>query len=187
MKLYTRRGDCGQTDLYGGGRVGKDSLRVEAYGTVDELNSVVGWVRSVGGPHSVQGPLEAIQNRLFEMGADLATPEADGERQSARTVPGIDQEHVTQLERWIDEASEAAPPMTHFVLPGGDELAARLHMARCVCRRAERLCVRLAGAEPVHEVVVIYLNRLSDLLFALARRANVEAGVTDVPWRGRKG
>jgi len=182
MKLYTRRGDTGLTDLYGGRRVSKDSLRVEAYGTVDELNSLIGLVRSTGGPDSVQGPLESIQSRLFEIGADLATPEPPEGEAPKRSVPRIGDEHVAELEGWIDDASGAVPPMTHFVLPGGTELASRLHVARCVCRRAERLCVALAHAEPTGEALVIYLNRLSDLLFAMARRANAEAGVADVPW-----
>ena len=187
MKLYTRRGDNGLTDLYGGRRVSKDSLRVEAYGTVDELNSLIGLVRCSSGPASVLEPLESIQSRLFEIGADLATPEDDAEegeskKRKARSVPRVSDDHVAELEGWIDHASGAAPAMTHFVLPGGTELASRLHVARCVCRRAERLCVALAHAEPLGEAVVTYLNRLSDLLFAMARQANAEAGVADVPW-----
>ncbi len=182
MKLYTRRGDTGLTDLYGGRRVSKDSLRVEAYGTVDELNSLIGLVRCSPGPASVLDPLASVQNRLFEIGADLATPEAAGGERAARAVPRVGDDHVAELEVWIDDASNAAPAMTHFVLPGGTELAARLHVARCVCRRAERFCVALAHAEPITEAVVIYLNRLSDLLFAMARRANAQGGVADVPW-----
>lgn len=187
MKLYTRRGDNGLTDLYGGRRVSKDSLRVEAYGTVDELNSLIGLVRCSSGPASVLEPLASIQSRLFEIGADLATPEDDAEegesqKRKARSVPRVSDDHVAELEGWIDHASGAAPAMTHFVLPGGTELASRLHVARCVCRRAERLCVALAHAEPLGEAVVTYLNRLSDLLFAMARQANAEAGVADVPW-----
>jgi len=182
MKLYTRRGDTGLTDLYGGRRVSKDSLRVEAYGTVDELNSLIGLVRCSPGPASVLDPLASIQSRLFEIGADLATPEAEGDERPARSVPRVGDDHVAELEGWIDAASGAAPAMTHFVLPGGTELASRLHVARCVCRRAERLCVALGHAEPITEAVVVYLNRLSDLLFAMARQANAEAGVADVPW-----
>ena len=192
MKLYTRRGDNGLTDLYGGRRVSKDSLRVEAYGTVDELNSLIGLVRCSSGPASVLEPLASIQSRLFEIGADLATPEDDAEegesqKRKARSVPRVSDDHVAELEGWIDHASGAAPAMTHFVLPGGTELASRLHVARCVCRRAERLCVALAHAEPLGEAVVTYLNRLSDLLFAMARQANAEAGVADVPWISPEG
>ncbi len=192
MKLYTRRGDNGLTDLYGGRRVSKDSLRVEAYGTVDELNSLIGLVRCSSGPASVLEPLASIQSRLFEIGADLATPEDDaeegeGQKRKARSVPRVSDEHVAELEGWIDHASGAAPAMTHFVLPGGTELASRLHVARCVCRRAERLCVALAHAEPLGEAVVVYLNRLSDLLFAMARQANADAGVADVPWISPEG
>ena len=188
MKLYTKRGDAGLTDLYGGRRVSKDSLRVEAYGTVDELNSLIGLVRSSPElDEAVSGPLGSIQSRLFEIGADLATPQDEEEAEGGtgrapRMVPRVGDDHVNELEGWIDAASAAAPAMTHFVLPGGTEAAARLHVARCVCRRAERLCVALAHAEPVGDAVVVYLNRLSDLLFALARQANAAAGVTDVPW-----
>ncbi|MEM8738116.1 MAG: cob(I)yrinic acid a,c-diamide adenosyltransferase [Planctomycetota bacterium] len=187
MKLYTKRGDAGLTDLYGGQRVGKDDLRVEAYGTADELNSVLGLVVAAGGPEEILGPLRSIQNRLFEIGADLATPrgeldEAGRETGRGSSVPRVDAARVAELEAWIDRASGAVEPMQHFVLPGGTELAARLHVARTVCRRAERLCVALAAHEPIGEQVVVYLNRLSDLLFALARWANRLAGVADVPW-----
>ncbi|MEO1236312.1 MAG: cob(I)yrinic acid a,c-diamide adenosyltransferase [Planctomycetota bacterium] len=187
MKLYTKRGDAGQTDLYGGARVAKDDLRVEAYGTVDELNSVLGLVISTGGPAEVVGPLESIQSRLFEIGADLATPrgelDEDGhEVGRGSTVPRVGSVQVEELEGWIDAASDAVEPMTHFVLPGGTELAARLHVARTVCRRAERLCVSLSSHEGIGDDVVVYLNRLSDLFFALARRANASAGVPDIPW-----
>ncbi|MEM6757618.1 MAG: cob(I)yrinic acid a,c-diamide adenosyltransferase [Planctomycetota bacterium] len=179
MKLYTKRGDRGQTDLFGGRRVRKDDLRVEAYGTADELNSHVGLALCGDLPEAIAGPLRSIQSRLFEIGADLATPE-DGKAGSM--VPRVTDRHVAELEAWIDEADGAVPAMRHFVLPGGTEAAARLHVARTVCRRAERLCVTLAEHEPVGEGVIVYLNRLSDLLFALARRANHDAGVEDVPW-----
>lgn len=180
MKLYTKRGDSGQTDLYGGRRVGKDHLRVEAYGTVDELNSHLGLaMSSAGAGDAVAGPLRSIQSRLFEIGADLATPQ---ESSRGSSVPRITADHIVELERWIDASTAATEPMKHFVLPGGTELAARLHVARTVCRRAERVCVALAAVETIGEQVVVYLNRLSDLLFALARQANAEAGVADVPW-----
>lgn len=187
MKLYTKRGDAGLTDLYGGQRVGKDHLRVEAYGSVDELNSVIGLVICADGPGELLDPLRSIQSRLFEIGADLATPhgerDADGnETGRGSTVPRVDDTHVAELEAWIDAVCEPVPAMRHFILPGGTELAARLHVARTVCRRAERFCVALTHHEPIGDHVIVYLNRLSDLLFAMARRANQLAGVDDVPW-----
>ena len=193
MKLYTRRGDTGNTDLFGGQRVAKDDLRVEAYGTVDELNAELGLclatppVGQAGVPDDIRVPLETIQSRLFEIGADLATPEFVVDehgvsKPNPRVVPRIDDRHVKELEGWIDDATAQVAPMTCFILPGGTELSARLHVARTVCRRAERACVSLAEREPVSEQVVVYQNRLSDLLFALARRANHAAGVEDVPW-----
>ncbi|MEM1444763.1 MAG: cob(I)yrinic acid a,c-diamide adenosyltransferase [Planctomycetota bacterium] len=189
MKLYTRRGDSGATDLFGGQRVAKDDLRVEAYGTVDELNAELGLCLATAGPvpEGIAGPLTTIQSRLFEIGADLATPEFVTDehgvsKPNSRVVPRVDDHHVKELEAWIDAASSAVPAMTCFILPGGTELSARLHVARTVCRRAERGCVTLAEREPVSEQVITYLNRLSDLLFALARLANHEAGVEDVPW-----
>ncbi len=199
MKLYTRRGDAGQTDLFGGTRVPKDDLRVEAYGTVDELNALIGLCLAgdddgVGKPFITQAlatPLRAIQSRLFEIGADLATPEAPetpedekvgkGKGASAR-VPRVSDGHIAELEGWIDDATARTTPMTGFILPGGTELSARLHVARTVCRRAERRCVALSAHETVGPLVIVYLNRLSDLLFALARQANHAAGVADVPW-----
>ena len=189
MKLYTKRGDAGLTDLYGGPRVGKDHLRVEAYGTVDELNSLVG-LAVCGASEELAGPLVSIQSRLFEIGADLATPhgevDEDG-RETGRgsTVPRVGEAQVSELEAWIDAACEPVPAMRHFVLPGGSETAARLHVARAVCRRAERTCVALTHHEPIGEHVIVYLNRLSDLLFAMARRANQLAGIDDVPWTGK--
>ena len=189
MKLYTRRGDKGQTDLFGGQRVPKHHLRVEAYGTVDELNACVGLAlvhAQSAGPASVARPLETIQSRLFEIGADLATPReaaaVNDEADEGAMVPRVNPEQIEELEGWIDASSEAAAPMKTFVLPGGTELSARLHVARTVCRRAERLVVHLAEHEPVGDRVGIYLNRLSDLLFAMAREANAAAGVPDVPW-----
>ncbi|MEM7625518.1 MAG: cob(I)yrinic acid a,c-diamide adenosyltransferase [Planctomycetota bacterium] len=186
MKLYTKRGDAGLTDLYGGQRVGKDHLRVEAYGTVDELNSLIGLVLS-GADDELAGPLESIQSRLFEIGADLATPHGEVDEQGnetgrGSTVPRVGEAQVSELENWIDAVCEPVPAMQHFVLPGGSEAAARLHVARTVCRRAERMCVALTHHEPIGDHVIVYLNRLSDLLFAMARRANQLAGVSDVPW-----
>jgi cob(I)alamin adenosyltransferase len=187
MKLYTKRGDAVLTDLYGGQRVGKDHLRVEAYGTIDELNSLIGWVVCAEVADEIAGPLKSIQSRLFEIGADLATPRGATDEDGNQTgrgssVPRVGEERVDELESWIDAVCEPLPAMRHFILPGGTELAARLHLARTVCRRAERMCVALSHHEPIGQQVITYLNRLSDLLFAMARRANQLADVEDVPW-----
>ncbi|BAM04720.1 cob(I)yrinic acid a,c-diamide adenosyltransferase [Phycisphaera mikurensis] len=200
MKLYTKRGDRGLTDLFGGGRVPKDHLRVEAYGTVDELNAAVGLaavrLEAAGeGLSLIAGPLGSIQRRLFEIGADLATPKRDGK--GGRMVPRIGPEHIAEIEGWIDTVDAAVPAMTSFILPGGTELSARLHLARTICRRAERCCVSLGRVEEQDDVdedhqgdeppTGVYLNRLSDLLFAMARYANHAAGVADVPWTAPTG
>jgi cob(I)alamin adenosyltransferase len=183
MKLYTKRGDAGLTDLFGGKRVSKDALRVEAYGTVDELNSAVGLALCACENAEIKAMLTGVQSRLFDVGAELATPAgAKGEGKGKEVEGRIEQEHVTQLERHIDWACEGVPPMRSFVLPAGVELACRLHLARSICRRAERLCVALSREESVSAEVIIFLNRLSDLLFALARKANHLAGVVDVAW-----
>lgn len=185
MKLYTRNGDDGTTGLFGGQRVDKDDLRVEAYGTVDELNSHVGLALAGLDPkddpdHAAM--LTSIQNRLFEIGADLSTPRKPGDDDTQGYIPRIGDAQAAELERFIDTVCEGLPEMASFILPGGTELAARLHVARTVCRRAERLCVSLNKIEPIGGVIIVYLNRLSDLLFALARRANRHAGLDDVPW-----
>ncbi|MBI1374224.1 MAG: cob(I)yrinic acid a,c-diamide adenosyltransferase [Phycisphaera sp.] len=180
MKLYTRQGDDGSTGLFGGQRVSKDALRVEAYGTVDELNSTLGLAAAACASDELSAIIDAIQPRLFDLGADLCTP-ADSPH--ADKIARIAERHVDELERMIDATCAPLPPMKQFVLPGGCELSARLHVARCVCRRAERIIVSLDHAEPVGPNVVAYVNRLSDLLFAMARRANQLAGVEDVPWK----
>lgn len=178
MKLYTKRGDDGQTDLIGGQRVAKDHLRVAAYGCVDELNASIGLALAHCQMDAVGQPLITAQARLFDLGAQLATPGSQ-EQPTQRIKP----DHIQQVERQIDAASDDLPPLKHFILPGGTELSARLHLARTVCRRAERAVVTLAEHEPVDPLVGVYLNRLADLLFALARQANALAGVEDVPWR----
>ena len=179
MKLYTGHGDDGSTSLFGGRRVPKDDLRVEAYGTVDELNSAIGFAAAAGGHDELTRLIELVQPQLFDIGANLCTP-AEANRDH---IPSVTDEHVAALEQAIDRTCDPLPPMRHFVLPGGTELASRLHLARCVCRRAERLTVTLARAEAVDARIIIYLNRLSDLLFAMARRANQLEDVADVPWR----
>ena len=188
MKLYTKRGDRGQTDLFGGGRVPKHHIRVEAYGTVDELNAAVGLALSAVTADEaevladVTRPLTVIQSRLFEIGADLATPTRPDTEPTPGTVPRLQDSQIAELEGWIDAASDAVPAMKTFILPGGSELSSRLHVARTICRRAERCVAALADQEPISDRLGIYLNRLSDLLFALARHANHLAGIPDAPW-----
>lgn len=187
MKIYTRTGDDGTTGLFGGARVKKSSLRVEAYGTVDETNAAIGRARvSLANTKAadIDAGLARIQAELFTLGAELATVPGK-EKQLKMTL--LSNEEGTRLEREIDAAEDGLPPLKFFVLPGGTAAAADLHLARCVARRAERLLVNLAETEPVRNECIVYLNRLSDLLFTLARRANHLAGVEDVPWIGRNG
>ena len=181
MKLYTGKGDDGTTGLFGGGRVRKDDLRIEACGHVDELNCAIGLARGACGSGEIGPILDSMQSMLFDMGADLATLLST----DAKKVPRMSEDEARTLEQRIDEVCAALAPIENFILPGGCELACRLHQARAVCRRAERACVSLAAAQPVNAHVVIVLNRLSDLLFALARRANQIEGVADVAWRGK--
>ena len=182
-RVYTRVGDDGKTALVGGQRVPKDGLRIEAYGTVDELNSVIGVAVARGLVEPLSEPFAIIQHVLFNLGSDLATLEADKER---LTGPGIEQRHVDQVEAWIDVWNEDLEPLTSFVLPGGDETAAQLQVARTVCRRAERITIALNHEEAVGPFVVPYLNRLSDLLFVAARFQNHGSGNGDVLWDSRK-
>jgi cob(I)alamin adenosyltransferase len=183
IKIYTKTGDDGTTGLFGGDRVPKDSLRIEAYGTVDELNSVMGFVRSASNFGWSNDILRSIQVNLFVLGADLATPL---DTRSTYTIPRIEEPDVKRLELEIDEHERLLPSLKQFILPGGSEFSARLHMARTVCRRAERTLVRLSHEQELGKHDIIYLNRLSDLLFVLARRANQEAGMPDVEWNGSK-
>ena len=178
MKLYTRTGDDGTTGLIGGRRVAKDDLRLDAYGTVDELNAALGLAASADPAWAAR--LAPVQADLFVVGSHLAAP--DGETQNVH-LPALPEDATARLEREIDAAEGALPPLTSFILPGGTETAARLHLARCACRRAERLTVALSHHGPVPPAVIVYLNRLSDWLFAHARLANHEAGVADVPWK----
>jgi cob(I)alamin adenosyltransferase len=183
MRLYTKTGDDGTTGLFGGVRVNKDSERVETYGTVDELNAVLGLVRASGAPAEIDELLEAIQNDLFAVGAEIAC--APGKEVRLACDP-VGDGRIAALEQAIDRADAALPALKNFVLPGGSPSAAALHHARTVCRRAERLLVRTSRSGSVRNELVIYLNRLSDLLFALARRANQLAGLPDVPWQPRQ-
>lgn len=184
MKIYTKTGDAGETGLFGGARVSKASLRVESYGEVDELNSTVGWARVAVSDASLDALLNQIQNDLFEVGAELGST---AERKQKSAMPLIEEPQVESLERAIDKYEEGPPPLTSFVLPGGSESASRFHMARCVCRRAERSLVELGAQEEVRGELLRYVNRLSDLLFVLARYANHTAGVEDIPWKGQGG
>lgn len=180
MKLYTRTGDGGTTGLFGGARVSKGHPRIEAYGTVDETNACVGLVRALLPDLSddlAARILAKVQDDLFVLGADLATPEG-----AKPVVPRVTEAHVAQLEQWIDACNDPLPPLTSFVLPGGHPAAAQLHVARTVCRRAERLAVHASELEPIGEQTVVYLNRLSDLLFALARWTNHATGTEETPW-----
>ncbi len=179
-KIYTRKGDDGSTGLFGGARVSKAALRVEAYGDVDELNSVLGWTITAVSDEPIRAELSRIQSDLFAIGAQLADPDF-GNRKSKEKAR-IDQARIDAFEKLIDRAEEETGPVRQFILPGGSPPAAALHLARTVCRRAERRVVELAGKEAVPALVVPYLNRLSDLLFALARLANHRAGVADIPW-----
>jgi cob(I)alamin adenosyltransferase len=181
MKLYTKTGDDGTTGLFGGGRVPKASARVEAYGTVDETNAAIGVARAAPLDGGMDAVLARVQEDLFTVGAELAcVPGKEGKLAMAL----VGEADITRLERAIDDATAACTPLTSFVLPGGSPQAAALHVARTVCRRAERAVLAMTDA-PARREVVVYLNRLSDLLFALARQANVLAGVPDVPWSRR--
>ena len=182
-RVYTRSGDDGTTALGRGGRLPKDALRVQCYGTVDEINSAVGAARAAGAPAEVDADLAGVQNDLFHLGADLCVPEAE---KAAHPGPRIEERHVRALESLIDRWNAELAPLENFVLPGGHPAAAHLHLARTVCRRAERLLVTLARAEPVGEWALPYLNRLSDALFVLARAANRRAGRPDVLWDSRR-
>lgn len=177
MKLYTRTGDEGQTGLLGGQRVSKDHTRVAAYGDVDELNAALGLSAAFASEGTLKDRLFECQRVLFSIGAVLANPQPTGEDST------IGEADVGRLERWIDEATASVEPLNNFILPGGSEPAAYLHLARTVCRRAERAVVHLAGTEPVHDALIAYLNRLSDLLFAWARLANLQCGAADVVWK----
>jgi cob(I)alamin adenosyltransferase len=177
-RIYTRTGDDGTTALVGGERRPKDAARIEAYGTVDELSSALGAARAGGVQERLERPLAEIQNTLFHLGAELATP-------GGGPGPRVEARHVEALERLMDDLAEELEPLANFVLPGGTPTAAFLHVARTVCRRAERRLVSLARQEEVGDQALIYLNRLSDALFVMARWENRRAGRDDVLWDSR--
>jgi len=183
VKIYTKTGDDGSTGILGKGRLRKDDARIEAYGTIDELNAVLGVVRASGLDASADALTAQLQDELFNVGAALADPNPEGAFHNQ-----ITDEHVERLERAIDQLVDEVEPLRSFILPGGSPAAAGLHLARAVSRRAERLVVHLAHQPDQHvpTPLLIYLNRLSDLLFVLARAVNQRAGVADVPWTPKK-
>jgi cob(I)alamin adenosyltransferase len=183
IRIYTRTGDKGTTSLIGGTKVPKSHLRIEAYGTVDELNSHIGLCRDMIGDEKVRAVLLEVQDRLFTIGSSLA---CDPEREPSMRLPDLREEDVRGLEQEIDRMSESIPPMRSFILPGGHPIASHLHIARCVCRRAERCCVRLElESLEVEGILLKYLNRLSDHLFVLSRYMTHLLGVEEIPWKPR--
>ena len=185
MKIYTRTGDEGETGLFGGPRVRKDAARVEAYGDVDELNAAIGVARAQIDDEALAARLQAVQSQLFDLGGELATPDVDEREAKGQVVARVDAAAVADLEAWIDALEAELEPLAQFILPGGDPAAAALQQARAVCRRAERRSVTLDALEGVSGEALRYLNRLSDLLFVLARAVNHRAGVEEPRWVGR--
>jgi len=181
MKIYTKTGDAGHTGLFGGGRVEKDHPRVEAYGDVDELNAFIGLARSIEMMPRIDEVLVPIQRDLFSIGALLATPDHDKMREQLQKAR-IDDERIAELERAIDDCERELEPLRSFIVPGGTPKSSALHVARTACRRAERRVVALNREVALPELAIIYLNRLSDLLFMLARVANYRAGAGEVTW-----
>jgi cob(I)alamin adenosyltransferase len=181
MKIYTKTGDKGQTSLIGGTRVSKADLRIDTYGTVDELNAYIGLVRDQAINIERRDVLKEIQDRLFTMGAILASePE-----QAKKAIPDLHESDITLLENQMDEMTETIPPLRAFVLPGGHPSVSFCHVARTVCRRAERLVILLNDSEPLDPLVIRYLNRLSDFLFVLSRKMTQELGTEEVTWKPR--
>lgn len=181
MKIYTKKGDNGTTGLIGGTRILKSSLRIEAYGTIDELNSYIGLVRDQDIHESYKKQLIEIQDRLFTIGSSLA---ADPEK-STMKIPDLHSLDIELLEKWMDEMEEVLPEMKNFVLPGGHQTVSFCHVARCVCRRGERIIVDLNQHEFVAELVISYINRLSDYLFVLSRKITLDLGAVEQPWQPR--
>ncbi len=189
MKVYTKTGDTGTTSLFGGTRVAKNHIRIESYGTVDELNSYIGLIRDQNMNVLYKNILIEIQDRLFTVGAILATPPEKEKLKNGQPrlqKLGIIESDIELLEKEIDTMEESLPQMTHFVLPGGHTTVSYCHIARCVCRRAERLAVHLHEIDPTDEMVIKYLNRLSDYLFVLARKLSFDLNAEEVKWIPRK-
>ncbi len=182
LKIYTRTGDKGTTSLIGGTKVLKSDLRIEAYGTVDELNSYVGLCRDLLTDESCNKILQEVQDRLFTVGSSLA---CDPEKEPKMKIPDLKEEDVALLEKEIDKMNEVLPEMKNFILPGGHTTVSYLHIARCVCRRAERCCVRLEENGKEDSIIIKYLNRLSDYLFVLARYISYQLKVKEIFWKPR--
>ena len=185
MKIYTKTGDKGTTALFGGTRVKKHNLRIESYGTVDELNSYIGLIKDQEISNSIKESLLKIQNDLFTLGAMLATPPEKETLKNGKerlNIPKVDDDAILFLENEIDKMDLELPQMTHFILPGGHQAVSFCHVARCVCRRAERLSVELNDKEAVNDAVLKYLNRLSDYLFVLARMLSKDLSVEEIKW-----
>jgi cob(I)alamin adenosyltransferase len=183
MKIYTKAGDQGKTSLIGGTRVPKSHIRIESYGTVDELNSFIGLLNDLVVDATINADLKEIQDRLFTVGSSLA---CDPEKESALRIPDLKEEDILRLETAMDAMNEVLAPMKSFILPGGHQAISTAHIARCVCRRAERWCVNMQEEDLFVETLVIkYLNRLSDYLFTLARYIGHLNGVADLPWKPR--
>ena len=182
-KIYTKTGDKGDTGLFGGGRVPKYSLRIEAYGTVDELNSFIGLASTEVKDTDVEALLEKIQSELFTVGSNLAAP--DIEKDKSGIIPKVTEGFIKDTENAIDKFEEKLEPLKNFILPGGSKGAALLHVCRTICRRAERKVVELKSKEIVNDNIVIFLNRLSDLFFVLARHENKISGISDIKWNPR--
>lgn len=181
MKIYTKTGDKGETGLFGGDRVPKNSIRIEAYGTIDELNSFIGLAVNAVNNQEIKGVLESIQHELFTLGSDLATPE--NERTLKLGIPRVPAHMYVNLEGEIDRFEDRLEELRNFILPGGNKGASVLHVCRAVCRRAERQVTALKNMEKVNDNILIYLNRLSDLLFVLSRYENSTSGVPDIKWK----
>ncbi|MCK0109004.1 cob(I)yrinic acid a,c-diamide adenosyltransferase [Flavobacteriaceae bacterium S0825] len=189
MKIYTKTGDKGKTALFGGTKVPKHHIRIESYGTVDELNSHLGLVRDQDIDKHSKEILATIQNKLFTVGAILATDPEKAMLKSGKerlNIPKISNEDIELLEKEMDNMNEALPPMTHFILPGGHQTVSFCHIARCVCRRAERLAAALNDLDPFQPETLMYLNRLSDYLFVLARKLSKDLQADEVKWIPQK-
>jgi len=189
MKIYTKTGDKGQTSLFGGTRVPKYNDRIETYGTVDELNSYIGLIRDQKIATKIKENLIQIQTDLFTLGAMLATPKEKENLKSGKrrlNIPTIDQDSILFLENKIDIMNEDLKPMTNFILPGGHTTVSYCHIARCVCRRAERLVVKLSTELVIDGTIIMYLNRLSDYLFVLARKLTLDNKADEIPWKPQK-
>ncbi|MDH4090229.1 MAG: cob(I)yrinic acid a,c-diamide adenosyltransferase [Cyclobacteriaceae bacterium] len=182
MKIYTKTGDDGTTSLFGGKRVSKADLRIETYGTVDELNAFIGLVRDQEVNHGRTGVLVEIQNKLFTIGSILATEPEN----TKLKIPSLSDDDILFLEQEMDTLDQDLPPIKFFVLPGGHQSVSHCHVARTVCRRAERLSIALNAQNKIEPLVIKYLNRLSDYLFVLGRKMSIELGVNEIPWRPKK-